>query len=174
MSLCSYKWSKSERLSITPQDAFMVSKVSTPLTCAPQLSLMTSGFCCPLTSSKTSHFQIKAEGIIIHFWETAYLPLPWANINTYFSHRAQCRLRGGVGRLGATNKWPIACRSPRNRLHCRVGVGLQKQTEHFCLQYLGLKNSYFWLNWDPSPRLSWLLSSSTLTLGLEKNETGRK
>ena len=23
--------------------------------------------------------------IIIRFWETVHLPLPWANINTYFS-----------------------------------------------------------------------------------------
>ena len=31
------------------------------------------------------------------FWETAHLPLPYANINTYFSFRAKCWLRGGVG-----------------------------------------------------------------------------
>ena len=35
--------------------------------------------------------------IIIHFWETAHLPLPKANINTYYSLRAKCWLRGGVG-----------------------------------------------------------------------------
>ena len=39
----------------------------------------------------------KGNGIIIHFWETAHLPLPYANINTYFSLRANCWLRGGVG-----------------------------------------------------------------------------
>ena len=34
--------------------------------------------------------------IIMCFWETANLPLPKANINTYFSLRAKCWLRGGV------------------------------------------------------------------------------
>ena len=37
----------------------------------------------------------------IRFWETAHLPLTFANINTYFSLRAKCwlrGLRGGVGR----------------------------------------------------------------------------
>ena len=37
------------------------------------------------------------DGIIIRFWETAHLPLPWDNVNTYFSLRAKCWLRGGVG-----------------------------------------------------------------------------
>ena len=37
--------------------------------------------------------------IIIPFWETAHLPLPSANINTYFSLRAKCGLRGGVGKM---------------------------------------------------------------------------
>ena len=40
----------------------------------------------------------KGNGIVIHFWETAHLPLPYTNINTYFSLRAKCWLRGGVGR----------------------------------------------------------------------------
>ena len=35
--------------------------------------------------------------IIIGFWETAHSPLPYANINTYFSLRAKCRLREGAG-----------------------------------------------------------------------------
>ena len=35
--------------------------------------------------------------IIIRFWETAHSPLPYASINTYFSLRAKCRLREGVG-----------------------------------------------------------------------------
>ena len=33
----------------------------------------------------------------IPFWETAHLPLPLANINTYFSLRAKDWLREGVG-----------------------------------------------------------------------------
>ena len=33
----------------------------------------------------------------IPFWETAHLPLPLANINTYFSLRAKGWLREGVG-----------------------------------------------------------------------------
>ena len=37
-------------------------------------------------------------GIILLFWETAHLPLPKANIVTYFSLREKCWLRFGVGR----------------------------------------------------------------------------
>ena len=39
----------------------------------------------------------KTTGITLDFWETAHLPLPYANIITYFSLRAKCWLRGGVG-----------------------------------------------------------------------------
>ena len=35
--------------------------------------------------------------IINRFWENADLPLPQANVNTYFSLRSKCWLRGGVG-----------------------------------------------------------------------------
>ena len=35
--------------------------------------------------------------VTTRFWETAHLPLPLANINTYFSLKAKCLLRGGVG-----------------------------------------------------------------------------
>ena len=35
--------------------------------------------------------------IIIRFWETAHLPLPETDIKTYFSLRAKCWLKGGVG-----------------------------------------------------------------------------
>ena len=31
------------------------------------------------------------------FWETAHLPLPQVNINTYFSLWEKCWVRGGVG-----------------------------------------------------------------------------
>ena len=34
----------------------------------------------------------------LRFWETADIPLPLANMNTYFSLRAKCWLKGGVGR----------------------------------------------------------------------------
>ena len=48
----------------------------------------------------------KELGIILRFCETAYLPLPKANINTYFSRRAKCWLRGGVGGQFPRNvKW---------------------------------------------------------------------
>ena len=40
---------------------------------------------------------VKPYWIIIRFLETAHLPLPQANINTYFSLRAKCWCRGGVG-----------------------------------------------------------------------------
>ena len=43
---------------------------------------------------------------ILRFWENAHLPLPWANINTYFSLKAKCCLRGGVGGQFPRNvKW---------------------------------------------------------------------
>ena len=35
--------------------------------------------------------------INLGFWETAHLPLPYANINTYFSLREKCWLKEGVG-----------------------------------------------------------------------------
>ena len=35
--------------------------------------------------------------INLGFWETAHLPLPYAIIIAYFSLRAKCWLRGGVG-----------------------------------------------------------------------------
>ena len=35
--------------------------------------------------------------INLGFWETAHLPLPLASINTYFSFRTKCWLRGGIG-----------------------------------------------------------------------------
>ena len=40
---------------------------------------------------------IKKVRIIRHFWQTALLPLPWANFYTYFSLREKCWLKGGVG-----------------------------------------------------------------------------
>ena len=54
----------------------------------------------------------KGNGIIIHFWETAHLPLPYANINTYFSLRANYWLRGGVGGQFPKivyNDWSMKC-----------------------------------------------------------------
>lgn len=33
---------------------------------------------------------LKASWIIIHYRETAHLPLPYATINAYFSLRAKC------------------------------------------------------------------------------------
>ena len=42
-------------------------------------------------------FSLEKIGINLGFWETAHLPLPKANINTYFSFRAKCWLKGGVG-----------------------------------------------------------------------------
>ena len=38
----------------------------------------------------------KRAQIIVPFWETAQLPLPQANIDTYLSLRAKCWLREGV------------------------------------------------------------------------------
>ena len=35
--------------------------------------------------------------LVLGFWETAHLPLPYAIIITYFSLRAKCWLREGVG-----------------------------------------------------------------------------
>ena len=39
----------------------------------------------------------KKQRISFSFWETAHLPLPQVNINTSFSLKAKCWLRGGVG-----------------------------------------------------------------------------
>ena len=36
------------------------------------------------------------EGVIIRFWETAHIPLPYDNINTFFSLRKKCWPKGGV------------------------------------------------------------------------------
>ena len=46
----------------------------------------------------------KTLRIIIRFWQTAHLPLPLANIKTYFSLTAKCWLRGGVGSLYVSGK----------------------------------------------------------------------
>ena len=49
-------------------------------------------------------------GISLGFWETAHLPLPYANINTYFSFRAKCWFRGGVGGQFPTHlNWSDLC-----------------------------------------------------------------
>ena len=43
------------------------------------------------------HFISKSKRIIKRFWETTHLPLPEANINTYFLLRSKWWLWGGVG-----------------------------------------------------------------------------
>ena len=49
------------------------------------------------------------------FWETAHLPLPKANINTYFSLRAKWWLRGRVGGQFPRNLiWCRSCCVPRH------------------------------------------------------------
>ena len=53
--------------------------------------------------------------INLDFRETAHLPLPKANINTYFSLRAKCQLRGGIGR-----QFPSAPASPSPLTPTRV------------------------------------------------------
>ena len=47
--------------------------------------------------SESLSFKSAPNRIIIHFWETAHLPLLKANINTKFSLRTKCWLRGGIG-----------------------------------------------------------------------------
>ena len=55
---------------------------------------------------------------ILRFWETAQLPLPWANINTYFSLKAKCWLRRGVGGQFPRNvKWS---QKPCIRFHIKT------------------------------------------------------
>ena len=49
------------------------------------------------SSPPYSRRQKEALWINLGFWESAHLPLPWANIITCFSLRAKCWLRGGVG-----------------------------------------------------------------------------
>ena len=53
--------------------------------------------------------------IIIRFWEAAHLPLPKASINTYFSLRAKCWLREGVGGLFPGNVFSL---SPLPKILC--------------------------------------------------------
>ena len=51
-------------------------------------------------SYRRKRYPVQCEhGLKVTFriWETAHLPLPWANINTYFSLGAKWWLRGGVG-----------------------------------------------------------------------------
>ena len=49
------------------------------------------------------------------FWQTAHLPLPKANINTYFSLRAKWWLRGRVGGQFPRNLiWCRSCCVPRH------------------------------------------------------------
>ena len=50
----------------------------------------------PESSTRNPELQM-ASSIIIRFWEAAHLPLPGANINTYYSLSVKCWLRGGVG-----------------------------------------------------------------------------
>ena len=65
----------------------------------------TRGFLLKMDSASYLSSQ-KELGIILRFRETAYLPLPKANINTYFSRRAKCWLRGRVGGQFPRNvKW---------------------------------------------------------------------
>ena len=54
---------------------------------------------CPQTVSTPSSAKRREVKKMINlgFWETAHLPLPYAIIITYFSLRAKCWLRGGVG-----------------------------------------------------------------------------
>ena len=44
--------------------------------------------------------------------ETAYLPLPQVNIKTYFSLRAKCWLRGGVGAKITRNVFVVWLAAP--------------------------------------------------------------
>ena len=46
---------------------------------------------------RPSHEKIWPFGINLGFRETAHLPFPQVNINTYFSLRAKCWIRGGIG-----------------------------------------------------------------------------
>ena len=56
---------------------------------------------------KKSHTKILR--INVYFWETAYLPLPKPNINTYFLLWAKCQVWGGVGgqniKQYLSNRW---------------------------------------------------------------------
>ena len=71
------------------------------------LSLVYSDGICPSRKDSSSfRSQVFLTGvecvtfvlrIIWRFWETAHLPLPKANIDTYLSLRVKCWLRGGVG-----------------------------------------------------------------------------
>ena len=51
---------------------------------------------------------VTVDRIIMRFWETTNIPLPQANINTYFSLRGKCWLKGAVGGQFPRNlQWSI-------------------------------------------------------------------
>ena len=51
----------------------------------------------PLQVPKRREVKKMINLLVLGFWETAHLPLPYAIIITYFSLRAKCWLREGVG-----------------------------------------------------------------------------
>ena len=61
----------------------------------------------------------------IHFWETAHLPLSYANINTYISLRAKCLLGGGGGLGGILTAIPTQTLSLSDFLQVYVGFQVQ-------------------------------------------------
>ena len=92
----------------------------------------TRGFLLKMDSASYLSSQ-KTLGIILRFRETAYLPLPKANINTYFSRRAKCWLRGGVG-----GQFPRNVKWSGIRFHTFTSV-----LENECLKVFNLA-SFLW------------------------------
>ena len=61
---------------------------------------------------RPSHEKIWPFGINLGFRETAHLPFPQVNINTYFSLRAKCWIRGGIGgQFPRSLNWSAVCRA---------------------------------------------------------------
>ena len=65
--------------------------------------------------------------INLGLWETAHLPLPYANINAQFSLRAKCWLRGRVvGQfLGNLNRSGKTCPGQKGPLPTRDNKGIK-------------------------------------------------
>ena len=72
------------------------------------------------------------------FWKTAHLTVPYVNINNYFSLRAKCWVRRGVGRQFPRNlNWPI----PPPPSRSRTSVLLREQASSLITHWFGLKTS---------------------------------
>ena len=84
------------------------------------------------------------ERIIIRFWETAHLPLPYTNINAYFSLRAKYLLREGLGGHRSLGLMLCLKKSPQKILQLVL-------YDEICFRYL-LNRAFFVWPWNENAR----------------------